>query len=126
MRSGCGIKLKTAIVWNILPSFWMETGGGLLRMTLILGWVTRKVQKRLSNSWTGVKNLMSNLSHFTYFQPRTFVVHQKKSSRSCVSLRRSFRKLLTDERIHRNKVHVKVIGRVNLLPESLQTPNSGR
>ncbi len=31
-----------------------------------------------------------------------------------------FRKLLTDERIHRNKVHVKVIGRVSLLPESLQ------
>jgi len=31
-----------------------------------------------------------------------------------------FRKLLTDERIHRNRVHVKVIGRVNLLPESLQ------
>jgi tritrans,polycis-undecaprenyl-diphosphate synthase [geranylgeranyl-diphosphate specific] len=31
-----------------------------------------------------------------------------------------FRKLLTDERIHRDKVHVKVIGRVNLLPESLQ------
>ena len=31
-----------------------------------------------------------------------------------------FRKLLTDERIHRNKVHVKVIGRVNLLPEKLQ------
>jgi tritrans,polycis-undecaprenyl-diphosphate synthase [geranylgeranyl-diphosphate specific] len=27
---------------------------------------------------------------------------------------------LTDERIHRDKVHVKVIGRVNLLPESLQ------
>lgn len=32
-----------------------------------------------------------------------------------------FRKLLTDERIHRNRVHVKVIGRVNLLPENLQT-----
>jgi tritrans,polycis-undecaprenyl-diphosphate synthase [geranylgeranyl-diphosphate specific] len=31
-----------------------------------------------------------------------------------------FRKLLTDERIHRNKVHVKVIGRVNLLPLDLQ------
>ena len=31
-----------------------------------------------------------------------------------------FRELLTDERIHRNKVHVKVIGRLNLLPESLQ------
>ncbi len=31
-----------------------------------------------------------------------------------------FRKLLTDERIHKNKVHVKVIGRTNLLPKSLQ------
>jgi len=31
-----------------------------------------------------------------------------------------FREILTDERIHRNKVRVKVIGRVNLLPESLQ------
>jgi len=31
-----------------------------------------------------------------------------------------FRKILTDERIHKNKVRVKVIGRVNLLPESLQ------
>ena len=31
-----------------------------------------------------------------------------------------FTKLLTDERIHRNKVHVKVIGSVNLLPASLQ------
>jgi tritrans,polycis-undecaprenyl-diphosphate synthase [geranylgeranyl-diphosphate specific] len=31
-----------------------------------------------------------------------------------------FRKLLTNERIHQNKVHVKVIGRVNLLPERLQ------
>jgi tritrans,polycis-undecaprenyl-diphosphate synthase [geranylgeranyl-diphosphate specific] len=31
-----------------------------------------------------------------------------------------FRKILTDERIHKNKVHVKVIGRTNLLPQSLQ------
>ena len=31
-----------------------------------------------------------------------------------------FRKLLMDERIHRDKVHVKIIGRVNLLPKSLQ------
>lgn len=31
-----------------------------------------------------------------------------------------FRKILTDEHIHKNKVHVKVIGRVGLLPESLQ------
>lgn len=31
-----------------------------------------------------------------------------------------FRKLLNDPRIHRDKVHVKVIGRVNLLPMSLQ------
>jgi tritrans,polycis-undecaprenyl-diphosphate synthase [geranylgeranyl-diphosphate specific] len=31
-----------------------------------------------------------------------------------------FRKLLTDERIRRDKIRVKVIGRVNLLPESLR------
>lgn len=31
-----------------------------------------------------------------------------------------FLKLLTDPRIHRNRVHVKVIGRVNMLPEKLQ------
>jgi tritrans,polycis-undecaprenyl-diphosphate synthase [geranylgeranyl-diphosphate specific] len=31
-----------------------------------------------------------------------------------------FRKLLTNERIHLNKVHVKVIGRTHLLPEGLQ------
>jgi tritrans,polycis-undecaprenyl-diphosphate synthase [geranylgeranyl-diphosphate specific] len=33
---------------------------------------------------------------------------------------REFRKILTDERIHRNKVRVKFIGRVNLLPKDLQ------
>jgi len=31
-----------------------------------------------------------------------------------------FRKLVKDERVHRDKVHVKIIGRVNLLPKSLQ------
>jgi tritrans,polycis-undecaprenyl-diphosphate synthase [geranylgeranyl-diphosphate specific] len=31
-----------------------------------------------------------------------------------------FRKILTDERIHKNKVRVKFIGRVNLLPQDLQ------
>jgi len=31
-----------------------------------------------------------------------------------------FLKLLTDERIHKNKVHVKVLGRTNMLPDPLQ------
>ncbi|MEM3731234.1 MAG: polyprenyl diphosphate synthase [Candidatus Bathyarchaeia archaeon] len=31
-----------------------------------------------------------------------------------------FRKILTDERIHKNKVRVKVIGRISTLPKSLQ------
>jgi tritrans,polycis-undecaprenyl-diphosphate synthase [geranylgeranyl-diphosphate specific] len=31
-----------------------------------------------------------------------------------------FRKILTDERIHDNEVHVKVIGRLSLLPEDLR------
>jgi tritrans,polycis-undecaprenyl-diphosphate synthase [geranylgeranyl-diphosphate specific] len=32
----------------------------------------------------------------------------------------NFQKILTDERIHKDKVRVKVIGRVHLLPESMQ------
>lgn len=32
----------------------------------------------------------------------------------------NFRKILTDQRIYRSKIRVKVIGRVNLLPESFQ------
>lgn len=31
-----------------------------------------------------------------------------------------FRKIITDERIHKNEVQIKVIGRVNLLPDDLQ------
>jgi tritrans,polycis-undecaprenyl-diphosphate synthase [geranylgeranyl-diphosphate specific] len=31
-----------------------------------------------------------------------------------------FKKLISDERVHKNQVHVKVIGRTNLLPENLQ------
>jgi tritrans,polycis-undecaprenyl-diphosphate synthase [geranylgeranyl-diphosphate specific] len=31
-----------------------------------------------------------------------------------------FLKLLTDERIHKNRVHVKVLGRTNMLPDNLQ------
>jgi tritrans,polycis-undecaprenyl-diphosphate synthase [geranylgeranyl-diphosphate specific] len=32
----------------------------------------------------------------------------------------NLRKILTDERIHKNKVRVKVIGRINLLPDDMQ------
>jgi len=32
----------------------------------------------------------------------------------------NLRKILTDERVYRDKIHVKVIGRTNLLPEDLQ------
>ena len=32
----------------------------------------------------------------------------------------SFQKILTDKRIHKNKIHVKVIGRTDLLPEKLR------
>jgi tritrans,polycis-undecaprenyl-diphosphate synthase [geranylgeranyl-diphosphate specific] len=31
-----------------------------------------------------------------------------------------FKKLLVDKRVHKNRVHVKVIGRTNMLPSSLQ------
>ena len=55
----------------------------------------------------------------------TFSVENfKRSSKEIEEIMRiaeeKFRKLLTDERIHRNKTHVKVIGSVELLPESLR------
>ncbi len=33
---------------------------------------------------------------------------------------KQFQKILTDERIHKNRIHVKVIGRLSLLPKDLQ------
>ncbi len=54
------------------------------------------------------------------FSTENFSRHSDEVTKIMQIAEERFRKLLKDERIHRDKVHVKVIGRVNLLPQSLQ------
>jgi tritrans,polycis-undecaprenyl-diphosphate synthase [geranylgeranyl-diphosphate specific] len=54
------------------------------------------------------------------FSTENFARNQKEVEEIMRIAGERFLKLLTDERIHKNKVHVKVLGRTNMLPESLQ------
>jgi len=54
------------------------------------------------------------------FSTENFSRHSDEVSEIMKIAEERFRKLLKDERIHRDKIHVKVIGRVNLLPQNLQ------
>ena len=54
------------------------------------------------------------------FSTENFTRNSKEIEEIMRIAQEKFLKLLTDERIHKNKVHVKVIGRTNLLPEGLQ------
>jgi tritrans,polycis-undecaprenyl-diphosphate synthase [geranylgeranyl-diphosphate specific] len=54
------------------------------------------------------------------FSTENFARHSDEVAKIMQIAEERFRKLLNDPRIHRDKVHVKVIGRVNMLPKSLQ------
>jgi tritrans,polycis-undecaprenyl-diphosphate synthase [geranylgeranyl-diphosphate specific] len=54
------------------------------------------------------------------FSTENFSRHSDEVTKIMQIAEERFHKLLKDERIHRDKIHVKVIGRVNLLPQSLQ------
>ncbi len=54
------------------------------------------------------------------FSTENFTRHSDEVSTIMELANQRFRKLLKDERLHRDKIHVKVMGRVNLLPTSLQ------
>ena len=54
------------------------------------------------------------------FSTENFAQHSDEVAQIMQIAEEKFRKLLTDERIHRNKVHIKVIGRTNMLPKELQ------
>jgi tritrans,polycis-undecaprenyl-diphosphate synthase [geranylgeranyl-diphosphate specific] len=62
---------------------------------------------------------VKNVTLYT-FSTENFARHSDEVSRIMEIAEERFRKLLTDERVHRDKVHVKVIGRVNMLPERLR------
>jgi len=60
-----------------------------------------------------------NVTLYT-FSTENFARHSDEVMAIMKIAEERFRKLLKDERVHRDKVHIKVIGRVNMLPESLQ------
>ena len=54
------------------------------------------------------------------FSTENFSRHSDEVGKIMDVAEERFRKLLKDERLHRDKIHIKIIGRVNLLPKSLQ------
>ena len=65
---------------------------------------------------------MINVKYVTLytFSTENFSRHSDEVEKIMQVAEERFRKLLLDERLHRDKIHVKVIGRTNLLPKSLQ------
>ena len=59
------------------------------------------------------------------FSTENFARHSDEVAQIMQIAEERFRKLLKDERIHRDKIHVKVIGRTNMLPEESPGHNCG-
>jgi len=54
------------------------------------------------------------------FSTENFTRHSDEVAQIMQIAEERFRKLLKDEHLHRDKIHVKIIGRTNMLPDSLQ------
>jgi tritrans,polycis-undecaprenyl-diphosphate synthase [geranylgeranyl-diphosphate specific] len=112
----------------------VESGEKLEHIAIILDGNRRWASEKELNPWLGHKRGAETVEQLLDWCEKLGVKFVTLYTFSTENFRRSpeeiaeimkiaeekFRKLLTDERIHRNKVHVKVIGRVNLLPDSLQ------
>ena len=112
----------------------VKNGEKLEHIAIILDGNRRWASENELNPWLGHKKGAETVEHLLDWCEKLCVKFVTLYTFSTENFRRSpeeiaeimriaeekFRKLLMDERIHRNKVHVKVIGRVNLLPESLQ------
>jgi tritrans,polycis-undecaprenyl-diphosphate synthase [geranylgeranyl-diphosphate specific] len=112
----------------------VKNGESLEHIAIILDGNRRWASEKDLNPWLGHKRGAETVERLLDWCERLNVKFVTLYTFSTENFRRSpseieeimriaedkFRKLLTDERIHRNKVHVKVIGRVNMLPESLQ------
>lgn len=68
--------------------------------------------------WCHMVNV-KNVTLYT-FSTENFGRHSDEVTKIMQLAEERFRKLLKDERLHRDKIHVKVIGRTNMLPDSLQ------
>ena len=116
---------------------WRQVKNGLPveHIAIILDGNRRWASEKELNPWLGhqrgaetVENLLDwcvklNVKFVTLytFSTENFTRNPKEIQEIMDIAADKFRKLLTDERIHRNKVHVKVIGRTNMLPTNLQT-----
>ncbi len=114
--------------------FQVKNGAKLEHIAIILDGNRRWANEKELNPWLGhqkgadtVEQLLEwceklNVKFITLytFSTENFKRKPEEIEEIMKITEEKFRKLLTDERIHRNKVHVKVIGRTNLLPESLQ------
>jgi tritrans,polycis-undecaprenyl-diphosphate synthase [geranylgeranyl-diphosphate specific] len=112
----------------------VKNGAKLEHIAIILDGNRRWASEKELNPWLGHKKGAETVERLLDWCEKLNVKFVTLYTFSTENFRRSpeeiaeimeiaeekFRKLLTDERIHRNKVHVKVIGRTNLLPESLQ------
>jgi len=115
---------------------WMQVKNGVKpeHVAIILDGNRRWASSQELNPWLGHKKgaetveLLLDWSHMIGVKYITLYMFSTENfSRSSGEVEQimqiadeKFRKILTDERIHKNKVHVKVIGRTNLLPKSLQ------
>ncbi len=115
---------------------WQQVKNGIKveHIAIILDGNRRWASAKELNPWLGhkqgaetVENLLDwclklNVKFVTLytFSTENFTRNSKEIEEIMSIADEKFRKLLTDERIHKNKVHVKVIGRTNMLPESLQ------
>jgi tritrans,polycis-undecaprenyl-diphosphate synthase [geranylgeranyl-diphosphate specific] len=68
--------------------------------------------------WTHILNVKS-VTLYT-FSTENFARHSDEVGKIMEVAEERFRKLMKDERLHKDKIHVKIIGRANLLPKSLQ------
>ncbi|MCW3999302.1 MAG: polyprenyl diphosphate synthase [Candidatus Bathyarchaeota archaeon] len=115
---------------------WQQVKNGVPveHIAIILDGNRRWASSKEMNPWLGHKKgaetveqlldwcLKLNVKFVTLysFSTENFARNTKEIEQIMQIAEGEFRKLLTDERIHRNRVHVKVIGRTNMLPPSLQ------
>jgi tritrans,polycis-undecaprenyl-diphosphate synthase [geranylgeranyl-diphosphate specific] len=112
----------------------VKNGGKPEHIAIILDGNRRWASEKALDPWLGHEKGAEKVEHLLdwclkldvksmtlyAFSTENFVRPRSEVEEIMRIAEREFRKILTDERIHKNKVRVKVIGRVNLLPEGLQ------
>jgi len=115
---------------------WLQVRGGVRpeHIAIILDGNRRWASEQDKDPWLGHKNgadtveqlldwcHMLGVKYVTLyiFSTENFARKSDEVQKIMQIAEERFRKLLKDERIHRDKVHVKIIGRVNMLPQSLR------